>query len=335
MGKTLAYYNDFRLLKAKVTEAGLFEYYPLNEMIRIFSLIILYLISLYIIVSFNNLLIQIFNAIFFALVYVQILFVIHDSGHQQIFPNKKTNNFVGMMFASLLTGNSYTWWVPKHNKHHISPNIEGEDPDINFDWIAFSEEQALRKKGFSRFITKYQAYLFFPLTMLESLNLRKSAVQYFIIDKKINSLEFLLFLLHFVIYFGMLFSYLDTKIAIIFIIIHQFLFGLLISSAFATNHKGMEIFDKENNLNYVKLQVITARNVRSNWFTDFWFGGLNFQIEHHLFPSIPRKNFRKVQKIVKKFCREKSISYEETGMVQSYRDLLLHFHEVGRVLRTS
>ena len=326
-------YGDFKLLKAKVVDAGLFTLNPMYEALKISSVVLLYAFSWYVVTAFDHVIVQFFNGVFLALVYVQIAFIVHDVGHRQVSHNRKINNLIGTIGASLLTGNSYTWWVPDHNKHHSSPNIENEDPDINFDWIAFSEKQALEKKGFARFITKYQAYLFFPLTMLEGLNLRQKATQHFIKKKKIPSWEFTLFCLHFILYVGILFTNLSIPTAIIFIVTHQLLFGLFLSSTFATNHKGMDILDKDDRPDFISLQVLTARNVRSNWFTDLWYGGLNFQIEHHLFPTIPRRNYRKVQEIVKKFCKEKSIRYKESGIIESYREILSHLHKVGRKLR--
>jgi fatty acid desaturase len=85
-----------------------------------------------------------------------------------------------------------------------------------------------------------------------------------------------------------------------------------------------------DNADYLRRQVLTSRNVRGHWITDFVLGGLNYQIEHHLFPSMPRGNLRHAQHIVKDFCRAHRVSYLETGLITSYAQALGHLDAVGR-----
>jgi fatty acid desaturase len=95
----------------------------------------------------------------------------------------------------------------------------------------------------------------------------------------------------------------------------------------------MLLLDKSSKMDFLRRQVLTARNVTSHPFNDFWYGGLNYQIEHHLFPSMPRKNLKEAQKIIRVFCNERSISYYETSMAQSYKEILLFLHQIGAPLR--
>ena len=76
--------------------------------------------------------------------------------------------------------------------------------------------------------------------------------------------------------------------ALVFIAVHQGLLGLYLGSVFAPNHKGMPILSKDDDSDFLRRQVLTARNVRGGRLTDLLLGGLNYQIEHHLFPSMPR-----------------------------------------------
>ncbi len=81
--------------------------------------------------------------------------------------------------------------------------------------------------------------------------------------------------------------------------------------------------------------MVTARNVRGNRLTDFWYGGLNYQIEHHLFPSMPRQNLKHAQALVRSFCAAHAIPYHETGMLRSYREILQYLHAIGAPLRAA
>jgi fatty acid desaturase len=100
---------------------------------------------------------------------------------------------------------------------------------------------------------------------------------------------------------------------------------------FAPNHKGMPHPDGTED--YLRKQVLTSRNVTGHWLTDAAMGGLNYQIEHHLFPAMPTPNLRKVQPIVEAYCAEIGVSYESTSLIESYRQALRYLHEVGAPLR--
>lgn len=81
---------------------------------------------------------------------------------------------------------------------------------------------------------------------------------------------------------------------------------------------------------FLRRQVLTSRNVRGHRLTDFMLGGLNYQIEHHLFPCMPRSNLRRAQPIVESFCRRHGLAYCQTGLFDSYARALRHLHAVGR-----
>jgi fatty acid desaturase len=132
------------------------------------------------------------------------------------------------------------------------------------------------------------------------------------------------------VYFLVLYFCLGLWLSPLFIVIHQALFGLYLTSVIIPNHTGMPMLSADENPDFVRHQVLTARNIKGSWFVDYYFGGLNYQIEHHLFPRMPRNSLRKVSRIVRKFLEEKSIAYNETGMFQSYREIFSHLHAVAK-----
>jgi fatty acid desaturase len=210
----------------------------------------------------------------------------------------------------------------------------GADPELEIPLLAFEEEQALHKRGVARFVVKYQAMLIIPLPLLQALSLHRRSIQ-FLLEKKAKSTlaESLALGAHFVVYFGLLFSVLEPLQAVLFIAIHRGLFGMFMVSIFAPNHKAMPVLERESQLDFLHRQVLTSRNVSAHPITDFWYGGLNYQIEHHLFPRLPRNKLREAQRIIKDFCGDHSIAYHETSVLQSYREILQHLHEVGAPLR--
>jgi fatty acid desaturase len=121
--------------------------------------------------------------------------------------------------------------------------------------------------------------------------------------------------------------------AVVFIAVQQALFGLYLGMSFAPNHKGMPILDAGDQTDFLRRQVLTSRNVRGGWLTDAALGGLNYQIEHHLFPSMPRPNLRHAQGMVREFCHQHGLPYSQASLAGSFAQALHHLHSVGRAPR--
>ena len=267
-------------------------------------------------------------------VFTQMAFLGHDAGHRQIFQSKRANDLVGLVHGNLLIGVSYGWWIGKHNRHHANPNHVDDDPDVDISVLAFTSEQSLTKKGIFRFITKHQAIFFFPLLLLEGFSLHVISVAAVLRrDVKQWRLEAGLLAVHVVGYLAAAFLVMSPLKAVLFILVHQAAFGLYMGISFAPNHKGMPMLTDEHQFDFLRKQVLTSRNVHGNWFTDLALGGLNYQIEHHLFPSMPRPNLRRAQALVHEFCDRHSISYAQCGLFRSYGYVLQHLHEAGAPLR--
>ncbi|WP_329342991.1 acyl-CoA desaturase [Streptomyces sp. NBC_01352] len=263
-------------------------------------------------------------------------FIGHDAGHSQITGNKTAARLIGLVHANLLLGMSYSWWNHKHNRHHANPNHIDKDPDVVADVLVFTGEQAADRKGFRRWLTRNQAWLFFPLTLLEGVALK---VQGFRDLRRQSpgerSVEAVLLVSHVVGYATLLLTSMSPGRALAFAALHHALFGLHLGLSFAPNHKGMEMPDPSGEpWGHLRRQVLTSRNIRGGAVTDWFLGGLNYQIEHHLFPSMPRPHLRLARPLVRAHCRELGIPYAETGLVDSYRQALRHMHEVGEPLRT-
>jgi fatty acid desaturase len=277
---------------------------------------------------------QLVTAAYLAVVFTQIAFVGHDAGHRQIFRSRRANNLVGLVHANLLVGISFGWWVAKHDRHHSNPNHEDLDPDIDIPALAFTAGQASGKRGLARVVARYQAYLFFPLLLLEAAQLHVASVKAVVRDTgRATMVEALLLLLHIVGYLTALVLVLSPLQAAVFVLVQQGLFGLYLGCSFAPNHKGMPTLTDAEELDFLRSQVLTSRNVRGSRLVDFVLGGLNYQIEHHLFPNMPRPNLRHAQPLVRAFCARHDLPYTEASMFGSYTEALRHLHSVGAPLR--
>jgi fatty acid desaturase len=280
---------------------------------------------------------QLLIAAFLAVMFTQTAFVGHDAGHHQISGSKRVNNLLGRLHGNLLVGLSYGWWISKHNRHHAHPNQVDRDPDIAGGAIAFTKDHARARSGPRAWLARHQAWLFFPMLLLEGLNLHVAGVRALLTrtgaSRTARITETGLLTAHIGGYLTALFWVLSPAQAVCFILIQQGLFGLYMGCSFAPNHKGMPILAKDDKIDYLSRQVLTARNIRGGRLTDYALGGLNYQIEHHLFPSMPRPNLRRAQTLVRAFCAQHGVPYHETGLLHSYAQVLRHLHEVGGPLR--
>jgi fatty acid desaturase len=262
-------------------------------------------------------------------------FMGHDAGHQQVARSRRVNRWTGLLHGNLMTGMSYDWWNRKHNKHHAHPNDVARDPDVGPGVIVWTTDQAAtRQRPVTRWLTRHQAALFFPLLLLEGLNLNVSSIQH-MREKRTPLAEKVLLGLHYVGYLGFVFAVMPPWHAVAFIAVHQGLFGLYLGSAFAPNHKGMPMPPPGVSWGHLRQQVVTSRNVTGAPFTDWALGGLNYQIEHHLFSSMPRPNLRAAQPIVRRHCEELGLPYVEHSALRSYQFSLRHLAEAGRPPRSA
>jgi fatty acid desaturase len=139
----------------------------------------------------------------------------------------------------------------------------------------------------------------------------------------------MLLAVHLGAYLTIVFLVLSPVRALVFIAVQQGLFGFYLGCTFAPNHKGMIILDHDSDMSFALRQVVTARNVKGGRFLTLVMGGLNYQIEHHLFPTMPRPNLPRVQELIRAFCAEHDLPYTETGLIDSYRLSLRHLASAG------
>ena len=272
----------------------------------------------------------------------RVYFIGHDAGHGQIAGTRRGNRLLGLLIGNLSIGLSYGWWTDKHNRHHANPNHVDKDPDVGVGILVWTQAQAAeRRGGFVGWFTRSQGWLFLPLLLLEGINLKVTSIRWALgelrnKDKERRGrarVEAVLLAAHFAAYLGLLFTVMSPGLAILFVFVHQALLGVHLGCAFAPNHKGMPTPDPDERWDHLRKQVLTARNVRGGVLTDWFLGGLNYQIEHHLFPSMPRPHLRRSQTVIRRHCELAGLPYAEEGLVESYTQALRHLHAVGAPLR--
>jgi fatty acid desaturase len=272
----------------------------------------------------------------FAVVSTQIGFFGHDAAHRQVSRRERASRMLGLFSANLLNGLSYGWWLDKHNAHHAHPNDLDADPDVYAGAVVFDKGQAVGRRGVAGWTTRRQAWLFVPMLTLEALNLHLSGVRAVVRPGlRHRKVEAVLLAVHVTAYVSLLAVALTWQQALVFFLVHQAVFGIYLGCSFAPGHKGMPILAPELTEDPLLRQVLTSRNVRGGRVAEVLMGGLNYQIEHHLFPSMPRPNLHRAQRVVQRFCEDRGVSYAQASAMETYAAVIRHLHAVGADLRRS
>jgi fatty acid desaturase len=278
---------------------------------------------------------QLLIAAALGILFTQVAFLAHEAGHRQILSSGPANDRLARVLAGGIVGISFSWWTGKHTRHHGNPNRVGKDPDIEVDTISFLDTDAAASRGLRRFITRRQGWLFFPLLTLEGLNLHVQAFRHVLgpDGAKGRYTELGLLAARFAIVWTPVFVFLPLGMAFAFLGVQLAVFGVYMGAAFAPNHKGMPVIAKDAKLDFFSKQVRTSRNVSGGWWATWLMGGLNYQVEHHLFPSMARPHLAHARAIVIEHCRTLGVPYTETTLLKSYGIVIAYLNRVGLAAR--
>ncbi|NCO01905.1 MAG: acyl-CoA desaturase [Epsilonproteobacteria bacterium] len=301
----------FDALKSEVRAAGLLQRVPIRGSIEMVAVLASMLLIFVTAPMWNPFLL----GLFMTLVFTRAVFISHDILHTQYFKSKSLAMKLSYPFSAIILSNSSSWWDFKHNiKHHTWCNVIEKDEDI----MALDGAFTPKNKGSKPFLKRYKHIVFwgamffmYAAFIVQSYN--------FVLKRK-NYFELGLMLLHWPLIWGTLLYILPwSDVLIVFLTLH-FTLSPWLAFGFITNHLGCEVFDLEEGrgLSWMELQMRTSRSLSGGAFVHWFYGGLNTQIEHHLFPKAPRFNLLKVQKMTKEFAKRHNIEYFETTPIQAY-----------------
>ena len=276
------------------------------------------------------------DAAFLSFVFVQIAMLGHDVAHLQFVRAGRVNKALGLILGNVLVGVSRAWWNHNHGAHHARPNDLAHDPNVNILFLACTPEQGRSRPRWVRWIIRHQVALLIPIFALEFLSMHQQSLEYAVRRRPgCARAELWLLVGHYALYGAVLVTALGVNGALAFALVHHVFTGLYMATIFAPNHKGMPLAPGPGAaFGFLREQVLTARNIHGNWFIDLVYGGLNYQIEHHLFPSMPRNNLRRARPIVRTYCERQGVAYCETSLLQSWGEIVAHFGRVSRALAT-
>jgi len=224
---------------------------------------------------------------------------------------------------SFVCGMSFSRCRAAHNLHHARSQEQARDPDMQFDLLlAVYEDDVRRRSRIGKRRVRYQARYFWPLTLFFWVSLRADGLRHLAKESRPARIDRWVLPLHYVLWLVVPAIVGGPSHAIGNYVATSCLAAILTASLFAINHLGMPIIGPDTTVSYLRQQAELSRNITGGKWADIAFGGLNFHIEHHLFPRIGHANLRSVQGIVRPFCREHGIRYHEQSFGQALRSVV-------------
>lgn len=334
--------KDFVNVKQAAVKMGLFEPSYTFFFLHGLQIVLSQIAGYYILLKYGCSFVPLMFALFFHVIAQgQTNWTQHDYGHSSFAKKPKVNKLIHLFFIGLIKGASSGWWIHLHNQHHAKPNVIGKDPDVRIDPVFVLGQKAPVKTA-EKNANKKQKYLypydiqqyFFPFAAaaLFPFFFQFTTVK-FAIDKK-RYLDLASLIPMYIIHFGItyyVFGSISSAIA-------YFLIIRLIESSWFTwvaqsNHVVMDIHEDASSDSWLSLQLRATCNLEKSWFNDWFTGHLNFQIEHHLFPTMPRHNLYKIQPLVRSLCEKHNIPYVVKPMGQAFLDILLSLKKSGLMWR--
>ncbi|KAI9168533.1 hypothetical protein H9P43_007906 [Blastocladiella emersonii ATCC 22665] len=298
----------------------------------------------------ENTLMLLISATIMGLFWQQCGWLSHDFLHNAVFANRSWNRAVGYFLGGVCQGFSVQWWNNKHSTHHAEPNVHGEDPDIDtMPLLAWSEHALelfadvnpadLADSPLARFFVPRQAILYFPILAVARVSWALQSALYVTpywtkkVPTPIPAVEQLSVALHWVWYLGSMTYFLSPLRAVAYFAASQAACGLFLATVFSLNHNGMEILSQEeaDRTDFFTKQIRTGRDVHPSMFMNWFCGGLNFQIEHHLFPTMPRHSYPRVKPIIEALCKEYGVNHHSTGFWSGTWEVLSRLNEVSKI----
>lgn len=323
--------KDYRKLASEFSKLGLFEKKGHTVIYSLAFVTLLFATVISCVLWSKSLWTHIFGGCLLGLVWIQVAYLGHDSGHYVMMSNKKYNRIAQILTGNCLTGISIAWWKWTHNAHHIACNSLDHDPDLQHLPV-FAVSTALFRNITSRFygreltfdsvaklFVSHQHYSFYPVMIVGRINL---FIQTFLLlfskrkvpDRALNILGILVFWTWFPLLVSCLPGWTDRFL----FILASFTVTSVQHIQFCLNHFSANVYvGRPMGTDWFEKQTMGTIDISCSTWMDWFHGGLQFQLEHHLFPRLPRCNLRKVSPLVKDLCKKHNLPYQSLSFFEA------------------
>jgi fatty acid desaturase len=328
------FYRDlYRQLREEAQAAGVFEPAPWFHPLWLTAAVGLYALGYCGLLLVPSLPLRLLAAGLVAFSTLQLGLLAHEAGHSAVSRQPGLRGLVGHLCDTLLAGVSFSYWNSTHNPHHTGTQRLGDDPDLRFATFSMDLRSARERRGFGRWFTRHQVALL-PLGIaLWGFSLRFDGWVYALRQGRRGLVDLSLLILHAVLWIAVPVSLLGWPAALGHYALVTLITGPYMGGLFVVNHVGMPVLETGDRLPFLLHQIRTSRNFGQGWLRDVICCGLNLQIEHHLFPSVPYLRLRRLRPLVQRLCEQNDIPYRDMSFLGACREVTRHLAEVARAAR--
>jgi len=316
-------------LRNQLLQAGCFKPASMQHVFHMLAVVTLYAGGYSVLLLQPTISIYFIVLVVLAFANVQAGFIAHEAGHGAITKRRWLAQLIGQFFDSFLTALSYSHYQYIHIPHHSHCNEQAKDVDMQSNLFSVYPESAHEKHTWiGRCITRYQAYLIWPLITLQGFTLKIDSLNTIRKNPKATRMDQVAMVLHLLLWFGLPWYILGLPNALLNYALMTWLIGLYCGYTFLVNHVGTNVIGPNENIPAFSQRLVTTRNLGDTRFDDLLFGGINNHIEHHLFPTISSFRLRQARVITRNFCKQRSLPYLEmswfraAGEVFDYLNLM-------------
>jgi len=318
-------------LKLLLREAGCFTRAPIIQSLHMLLVVLLYGGAYGVLLQQPDMEVRLMTLLVLAFSSVQAGYIAHEAGHGAITRHRWLAVSVGQFFNTFLTALCYSHFQKIHVCHHAHCNERDQDIDLQSSLVSLYPEATQTKRSRAgRFITRYQAYLIWPLVSLQGFSLKIDSLKTLARHPDKTRIDQIILLLHVLLWFGLPVILLGPADATLNYLLMTWFIGPYLGIIFLVNHIGTQVLQPGENMPRFMRQLVSTRNLGDSVIEDIFFGGLNNHIEHHLFPSIPSFRLRRARKIVRVFCRQHDLVYREMSWSRAAAEVFSYLKLIGR-----
>jgi fatty acid desaturase len=318
-------------LQSQLKEAGCFKEAPIHQISHMLVVLILFATAYTILLMQPTTGVQIAALVALAFSSVQAGFIAHEAGHGALTKKRWLAELIGQFYLTFLTGLCYSHFQKIHTCHHSRCNEREKDLDLQSTVFSLYPGAAVEKRSLvSRFITRHQGCLIWPLVSLQGLTLKIDSINTLRASPKSTRIDQLVLLFHFLIWVGPPAYFLGLTQAVVNYAVMTWMIGPYLGSIFIVNHIGTRVFSPQDKPSRFTQTLLATRNLGDSKAADIFFGGLNNHIEHHLFPTMPTVRLRKTRGIVRNYCKRNGLIYREMGWWSAAKEVSIYLKRIAR-----
>ncbi|XP_061165492.1 acyl-CoA 6-desaturase-like isoform X1 [Saccostrea echinata] len=334
VNKNYSLEKDFRELRETAEKMGLFKpsyWFFFIHLAHILAMEVMAYLTLY---YFGTGWIPfIVSVCLYATVQSQIGWLQHDFGHLSVFKSSWLDHVFHFLTIGCIKGASPSWWNHMHYQHHAKPNVMGKDPDVRVDQLFVVGEKmpvkvAESNKSSMPYNLQHKYFFIIGPPLLFPVYFQFMLFRH-IFTRRLWK-DFIVVMAFYVKFFYLYTPLLGVGWVFVYYEIMRVLESHWFTWVSQSNHIPMDI-DEDTAEPWIRLQLKATCDIEQSFFNDWFTGHLNFQIEHHLFPTMPRHNLYKIQPIVQSLCKKHGIPYQMKTLSQSFVDIVKSLKHSGEL----